>query len=285
MNEKNSEFSPMPSQVPISSVVANLLVVGVVKDSQKNLKTNVEELRKALQGVSLRWMIIESNSSDKTLQILKELAMKHKGFDFRSLGKDPSRRLQAIARARQSALLEAKAMRPKPTHVLNIDLDQRYDWCNASLSISAQKADGVFAHQNPYYDLFAFEAKGEIASGGFPKYRDRRSFLGRVWNYFFIAPIWQLRLGKVGSPIEVMSAFGGAGLYSYELYVSGNYLEGLSDSVACEHKVFHESLKERGPTLWIDPAFHLPVRNSHANVAKAVLPVFRLASGKQKENR
>lgn len=263
------------SDINLSLDRQSIAVVGVVKDVEKNLQENIDSVGEKLSGHDLQWVVVESNSRDKTREILEKNKSANSSFLYEVLDSGRSLiRLEAIARARQHALELLRKLAPSPNLVLVIDLDQKYDWKHINFPKTLVESDAVFAHQEPYYDLLAFKPRPNWVETSGYDYRPRKSFLGRVWNQLFVAPKWQLRLGKLESAMEVESAFGGAAMYSYETYVTGSYINGHSETGRddiCEHIVFHESLRKKSAKLVLDPDFKLPVRNEHSRLADLLL--------------
>ena len=263
------------SDINLSLDRQSIAVVGVVKDVEKNLQENIDSVGEKLSGHDLQWVVVESNSRDKTREILEKNKSANSSFLYEVLDSGRSLiRLEAIARARQHALELLRKLAPSPNLVLVIDLDQKYDWKHINFPKTLVESDAVFAHQEPYYDLLAFKPRPNWVETSGYDYRPRKSFLGRVWNQLFVAPKWQLRLGKLESAMEVESAFGGAAIYSYETYVKGSYINGHSKTGRvdiCEHIVFHESLRKKSAKLVLDPDFKLPVRNEHSRLADLLL--------------
>lgn len=268
---------PENSWEEFSIVRQTLAVVGVVKDVEKNLQANIDSLRKKLTEYDLSWVIVESNSTDKTREILESNSLANDSFSYEMVDSGKFRnRFEAIAGARQHALQSLKKLTSPPGLVLVIDLDQMYDWKNVNIPTALNGRDAIFAHQEPYYDLLAFKPTPKWAEAMGYKYRTRKSFLGRAWNQIFFIPKWQLKLGRLINAMEVFSAFGGAGLYSYDSYVRGRYIQ--KDSwqkpiEICEHVNFHESLRQNGVKMFLDPNFKLPVKNEHAPLANLILRV------------
>lgn len=260
-----------------SSVRQAVTVVGVVKDVEKNLQANLDALEKKLVECDLSWVIVESNSKDKTSEILEKNSLAKDSFSYEMVESgESSHRFEAIAEARQHALHYLKKLTSTPGLVLVIDLDQKYDWKNVNIPLRLNSVEAVFAHQEPYYDLLAFKPTPTWAEEMGYEYKTRKSFLGRAWNQIFVIPKWQLRLGRLANAVEVLSAFGGAALYSYDTYVSGHYIKNKSWQQPvdpCEHLVFHESLREKGAKMVLDPNFKLPVKNEHALLANLILRV------------
>ena len=65
----------------------DVLVVGTVRNCAGYLKADVLRLKSALaKAKHLQWLLIESDSTDASLQVLKELAVQVDNFRFLTLG-------------------------------------------------------------------------------------------------------------------------------------------------------------------------------------------------------
>lgn len=261
-----------------------IVVLGVVKDVEKNLQVNLDSIEGALTGCELSWVIVESNSKDKTREILKKNSLAKDSFHYEALDTGTGRpRLEALANAREHALQIARKLTPPPQLVLVIDLDQNYKWEEVQFPSLPNGIDAVFAHQEPYYDLLAFRPTKKWADVNRYKFNPQNSFVRKIWNQVLIIPTWQLRLGRLREPMEVRSAFGGAAIYSYDTYVSGHYVSSRTipqKFYACEHVIFHDSLSQKGANLVVDPNFCLPVKNEHSPIANLVSKIRKLGSRK-----
>lgn len=257
------------------------MVLGAVRNVESRLQENIDSLEKKLGSSLSGWILIESNSDDRTVEILRKNEANKGNFFFESLQPKPRlSRILAIAEARQRALERLKEVDIEVDTVFVIDLDQNYDWANAELVTRDREFDALFPHQNPYYDLFAFRPPLSSAEFARYTYRDRGIFLERVWNQLVVAPKWQIVLGRLLKPMQVKSAFGGAAQYKYETYVKGSYLNDSNTygkSAVCEHVLFHESLGGPDVKMFIDPSFRLPVKNQHSIVASLIRKILDLA--------
>lgn len=259
----------------------SILVLGVVRNVESRLQENIDSLERMLGRSLSGWILVESNSKDRTVEILRKNEANKRNFFFESLQSEPvPSRILAIAEARQRALRRLKEIDIKVDTVFVIDLDQNYDWENTQLVTRDREFDALFPHQNPYYDLLAFRPLNSWVDFRRYTYRDRDNLLGRAWNQLVSIPRWQLVLGRLSKPLQVKSAFGGAAQYKYETYVKGSYLNdsGTSAKTAiCEHVLFHESVAGPDVKMVIDPSFRLPVKNNHSIVAKLIRKILYLA--------
>ena len=254
--------------LPPSSIV----VVGTIKDAANVLSENVKSLSLHLGNSPLSWFLIESNSTDTTVQELKKLSGIVPNFFFQSLsGVNSGDRLYELSMARERVVDHVKALDRPPEYVLMVDLDQEYDWQNVELRICLDKFDAVFCHQNPYYDILALEIRGQSSSSRKVPTSLLQDLGFKLWRFLVTTPLAQIRFGEIDQPIEVESAFGGMALYRAKVFLSGTYrpreVSGGSRIENCEHISFHKSLPESYGSRWVDPCFYAPVKNEHVRVA------------------
>lgn len=64
-----------------------ILIVGTVRNCEDSLKEDVARLREAFGGAdALHWLLIESDSDDRSVAVLEQLKAELPGFDFISHG-------------------------------------------------------------------------------------------------------------------------------------------------------------------------------------------------------
>ena len=71
-----------------SAEETNVVVVGTVRNVGKSLENEICNLSKAL-GVfqQVKWLLIESDSIDETVQVLEGLKTENSNFNYQSMGK------------------------------------------------------------------------------------------------------------------------------------------------------------------------------------------------------
>lgn len=246
-----------------------ILILGTVKNAAENLADNVRELDRALLGSERTWFVVESNSTDDTVGVLSSLAATVTNFNYISLGRALESRTNALFRAREKYHSWALDRREAFTKVLIIDLDQKYLWSDVRLETSLTNYDALFCHQDPYYDTFAY--KDESGADFLPEIKFLPPSVRRAINFIWYSPRLQLRLGSLGVPLKVRSAFGGMAVYSQAAFTAGSYIvDSFSRRETCEHLVFNEKISGQFSRLYIDPSFKVPVRNEHTRISSLV---------------
>jgi hypothetical protein len=257
-----------------SGVNANFLVVGLVRNCAKVLESDIVRLEAALARMqSVYWLLIESDSTDETIDILSDISKTKDNFEFISLGTLRERlplRSDRVAHCRNAYLaeIESNPLYRDIEYVIVSDFDglnttitekaifscwQRDDWdvCTANQS-------------GPYYDIWALRHKDWCPNDCFAHYR----FLARYDTNeedIMYASVYSkmITIPYESEWIEVDSAFGGLAVYRREVFAGARY-RGLTDrnEEVCEHVSFHDQLKQKGYRIFINPqlinAAHTP---------------------------
>lgn len=245
---------------------AELAVVGLVRNGAATVGTAVHKLAAALPvRARVHWMVIESDSTDTTIDVLEGLRREVPGFDFRSLGALAGRhpkRTDRIAQCRNAGLEWFEQLRSggaQVPYLVMADLDGVNDGLTAEAFASCWQRDdwdACMANQaGRYYDLWAlrhpawcpgdcWQEADFLTAHGVP--RDRAIAAAVYPRMLTIAPdsAW----------IEVDSAFGGLAIYRAEA-IAGHRYRGLTpegDEI-CEHVPLHQAMRAQGARLFLNP--------------------------------
>jgi len=241
----------------------SILVVGVVRDCEKYLVDDLNSIRNSLVNFKkIEFLIIESDSQDGTVDLLFELSSKIelKHYSLGSLSIEQKIRTKRIEIARNYYLDIIRGLSVYPDFVLIADLDGM----NTDVSIEGiescwnleQDWDACFAIQDgPYYDIWALRHPLWSPSDCWlqANYLKQLGMNKSAADYIAVHSK-RLNLRSYKEPIQVLSAFGGLGIYKYECLLVGQY-EGISPTnfPVCEHEKFHESLINESKNLFINP--------------------------------
>lgn len=244
---------------------ANVLIVGVARNCERTIRQDVQRLQTAFESChQLQWLIVESDSSDNTLNCLVLLERDIPGFRFRSLGHLADSlpiRSERIARCRNAYLdeLNSNPQYSATDYVAIADLDgvnqlvtkegvtscwTRHDWdvCTAS-------------QRGPYYDIWALRHPLWNPSDCWRQYK----FLCEC-NVQRELAAWVSRYAKMitipesSEWIPVDSAFGGLAIYRRAILTDACY-RGIDDDnePICEHVWLHNQLRATGASIFINP--------------------------------
>lgn len=241
------------------------LVGGIARNCGKTIKDDVLYLQNALVNYPHKqWLIIESDSDDNTIEVLRELESLVENFRFISLGTMRNRipdRTKRIAYCRNKYMEEFDSDPEYQNSDFTIIAD--FDGMNSCITDKAIDScwtrddwDVATANQwGPYYDIFAlrhplwspnncWEAQVFLASMGLSEDESKSV---AVYSRM-------LQIPEEGEWIEVDSAFGGLAIYKTEAIKGLRYVGADSHgNEMCEHVNFHKLIKDRGGRIFINP--------------------------------
>ena len=244
----------------------HLAVVGVARNCARTLRRDLQRLAQAVQGcASVRFLIVESDSTDATMALLQALQAEAPNFGFISLGAQRAAhplRTDRIAVSR-NACLDALATDPRlsqATHVLVADMDGVCrDLSPAGLASCFALAvawDACFANQGDYYyDIWALRHPVWCPGDAWREHAALKPLLGETEATNVALFSRMVHIPRDAAPIEVHSAFGGLGLYRKAALLAARY-QGLDAEgrEVCEHVTLHQRMRDNGARLFINPA-------------------------------
>lgn len=249
------------------SVPDTVLIVGAARNCAKALRDTYQTLETAFSGFSNRkWFVVESDSSDKTAEVLGSLASSSKNFEFVSLGnlrdQIPSR-TERIAHCRNVYLERVRSDTCLPTDAIMAvaDLDGINDLLNQNAVASCFTRDYwsvCTANQlGPYYDIYALRHETWCADDWWTQYTFARNLgISERESTRFACHSKMLHIPAEAPWISVRSAFGGLALYrrSVLLNSAAVYAGSNKNGVGvCEHVPLHSCLTSAGEKIFINP--------------------------------
>lgn len=252
------------SSMPLAQV--HLAVVGVARNCERTLRRDLQRLAQAVQGcASVRFLIVESDSTDASVALLQALQAEWPNFGFISLGVQREAhplRTDRIAVSR-NAYLDALATEPRlaqVTHVLVADMDGVCrDLSPAGFSSCFSLGvpwDACFANQGDYYyDIWALRHPVWCPGDAWREHAALKPILGETEATHVALFSRMVHIPRDAAPIEVHSAFGGLGLYRKPALLAARY-QGLDAEgrEVCEHVTLHQRMRDKGARLFINPA-------------------------------
>lgn len=279
------------SSKPKSYIPNKILIVGLARNLEKQLVRNVNLLRRAFVSVpKIHWLIVESDSADRTVQVLQRLSQQVSDFHVEFLGclaKTIPDRVDRITACRNHALhvFEKMHAQEKFDLVVVADLD------DANVKISAQGIetcwvredwDALFANQSgPYYDIFALRHPDWCSGDCWKEYRFLLSHGHQKDVAKYVAIISKMIvLPQTSDWLEVQSAFGGLAIYKADV-IQGHRYEShdQNNRPVCEHVTLHQSLVKSGARLFINPKLINSDFTSHTTVtlySRHILRIIRI---------
>ena len=250
-----------------------MIVVGTVRNVDKSIEDEIKRLGEATsQFKSVSFFIVESDSQDETLEALERLTKTVAHFNYISLGNlrnSIPERIVRLSKARNAYVDYVKSKRAEFDYVLVADLD------GVNTTISKDKVATCFektgwgactANQvGPYYDIYALRAKNWSEEDCWTHARSLikdGTHPAKAWTLAIRNK--QRKIGRNESWIEVDSAFGGLAIYAIEAFCLGTYsVDSKTEKRVSEHVAFHESLREAGWRIYINPKMTNFVYNEH----------------------
>lgn len=258
---------------------ANFLVVGLARNCESSIENDIKKINNAFSNSNLvKWLVIESDSSDKTLKILQQLK-KDINMDYCSLGKLSDKyplRTERIAICRNEYIkqIRSNTIYDEVDYVVVADLDG----VNINLESSSvehcwnldEEWDACFANQSgPYYDIWAL--RHSLWSPNdcylYEKYLKSNGYKDFLSRYLAVYSK-MITLPTDSKPIKVDSAFGGLGIYTKEFFNEGSYVGvDSNNNEICEHVSFHID-RANNTNLIIIPSLINSGLNEHSRQAK-----------------
>jgi hypothetical protein len=260
----------------------NFLITGLVRNQETNIEKIISILYNSFAEFGeVSFLIIESDSTDNTIEKLTSLRNCFPYFDFLSLGKlgDTIENRWVRMATLRNTYLNSFADSPKYkkcNYLVVADLDDvNLDLKSNSLDSVFKQNDwaGVFANQSKYYyDILAFrhptlspndcwkEERYLIDKGMNPFKARKRAVFDR-----------QIKIPRNSPWLEVDSAFGGLAIYKREHIKGCWYREYSSEGdFACEHIDFHSQIRSHGGRLFIVPSMINSGYVDHTEIRKVI---------------
>ena len=268
-------------QIPLEN--AQILVLGVARNCAKTLKADIFKIRDAFgDAKSLVHYVVESDSTDETVEILEQLAQEISDFSYAALGdlaKMIPQRTARLAHCRNQYVQYARDYHQKNDidYVVVADLDGiNNKLTRSSVQSCWARKDwaACFANQKgPYYDIWALRHELWSPNDCWAQERFIRDLTGsKLWSTFTSVHSRQMRIPEESEWIEVDSAYGGLGVYVAAIFVREGEHVGLDDSgyEICDIPPFHEAIKTDDSRFFINPRLINGYNNEHTR--KLVFP-------------
>lgn len=249
----------------MNKIPIKVLIAGTVRNVSTSVIESINTIESAfVMADEIKWLIIESDSTDDTLETLEGISLKKSNFEYVSLGNlsvEHPQRTDRIAVARNEYLknFQHSKLYSNCTHLVVADLDGvnnllTKEGINSSLTLGG-KCVYTANQLGPYYDIWALrhnlwspnDCWAELAfykkRYKWPEYALKRAILSRM-----------IQIREDEDLLEVDSAFGGLAIYPREA-VEGLMYVGLdaSGNEICEHVQFSMNIGKKGFKIFINP--------------------------------
>jgi hypothetical protein len=259
----------------------SIYVVGTVSNVSCDVEKDLNRVLSSLRRFNfLGAYLVESDSTDDTINILQKMKKDNNKIDFVAKGNLKELFSDRVERIRHCRNIYVNYLRNLdkqdfPDYVAVVDLDGvNSRLTNRAINSSFTRLDWdvVTANQSGgYYDIFALRAEGwqtgncfdelqrlkdEIVSKLQTEYKDYSKFQTlRLFDQARVHAIYsKMRKIAVDHPwISVDSAFGGFAIYKSHIFKQFDYGDFLENGDS-EHVIFHEKIIKSGGKIFINPA-------------------------------
>jgi hypothetical protein len=269
---------------------SSVAVVGVARNCGETLMRDVARLRAGFAAAGeLRFLVVESDSSDNTLDQLEHLRRSLNEFTYVSMGSLTNRfpvRTERIAHCRNRYLSELND-HPRfagVDYVVVADLDgvnNRLD-AKAVATCWSSAIDWSVCTANQrdlYYDVWALRHDGWCPDDCWALYRRLVPLIGEAQALALAVHARMIHIDPAAPMIEVASAFGGLAIYKAGAVQKARYCGQIGGQAISEHVPLHEAVSAAGHRIFINPALLNAASTSHswnktrvAQLARSLLP-------------
>lgn len=235
-----------------------ILIVGAVRNVAKTVEQIHMILERSFDDFERDYFLVESDSSDSTVNILQKMSRIYSNFAFISLGnlsKKVPHRTSRIATCRNEYLREW-ANRDSMYEYLVIA-----DWDSVNMKLNGDAVNSCWrndewdvctANQSgPYYDLWALRSENWLNYDCQLDFFINSSKDGVRRSYFknFIRPMFNVE--RMEKWTRTFSSFGGIAIY--KAHVIGAHKYPTESKFICEHVEFHRAMTFEGARIYINP--------------------------------
>ncbi len=254
-----------------------IFVAGTARDCSATLENDVFRVINAFgDEFELHWLVIESDSTDNSLEILESLSNKFEHFNYKSLSNLAnvySERTERLAICRNEYLKEIQNLDESFELIVVMDFDginslltaQSIDSCWKIKDWSVQTANQA----GPYFDIWALRHESWCPNDWiteFHKLREQGMKTSKALRKSLYKKM--VTIPRESDPIEVESAFGGFAIYKRECLSSKTYIGMVDGKPVCEHVSLHQAIRKSGGKILINPGLINAGYTSHTFILK-----------------
>jgi len=250
----------------------NIVVCAAVRSVQNTLEDDMARINKALDGFNIKWLFIESDSEDATVEYLKRMMLENKNIRAEFLGSLQSShpwRTQRLAKARNLYTTIVREEYSDTDLVAVADMDGlNADLTKEAVQSSFKRKDWDFVTSNQgdiYYDIWCLRAKGWIEHDVWHKYIDMVKYGENELTAFkhSIAPYLR-HIPRDADWIEVESAHSGFLMAKPEAFIAGTHYPELNGRETCEIVAYNKGITDAGYRIFINPAMINAEKTNHS---------------------
>jgi len=243
---------------------SSIIILAPARNVASVIIPQIETLKSAFKDFNrLAIHVVESHSSDNTIEVLDIIKQKNSNFSFETLTRSSSineTRTERISFARNKAKEYASHFSQKLDYVVVADVDGvNLGLTRESVSSNWTKQDWdmVSANQNnDYYDVWALRHNLICPDDCWVEYENLCRVMSKEKAFKIAVKSKMSKFKSLNGFIEVDSSFGGIAIYKSSIYFESEY-QGISEdgSPICEHVPFNKMLRSKGARLFINTNF------------------------------
>jgi hypothetical protein len=236
-----------------------------VKNIEKTLKKDIQNISAALGFFKeVHWFLVQSDSTDKSEQILSEIKKININFEYLSIDipeNSYSFRTErlAIGRNKYLSYIRENIDPIKFPYIVIADfnlLNNKLTSEDVLSSWSRDDWDVVTANQSRrYYDIWALRHPLWSPNDCWEQHEFIKKYIKipEIINAYSIRSR-MLRIPKGSDWIPVESAFGGFAIYKSNFLMHNFFYEGKNEAgnMICEHVYFNKKIKQSGGSIFIN---------------------------------
>ena len=241
------------------------LVVGTVRNASSNIASDLLRIINSLDAIlPTSGFVVESDSEDTTVSLLKNLSTQDSRIRFISLGQVAPHIPDRIARLRHSRNAYVREIRENPDYqdcdlIIVADLDGintkiSTKYLEHALS-SEVRWDAMAANQSArYYDILALRHPLWSPNNWLMEVEWLTPFLGEKAARRHSMADRMIRIPSDLPPILVDSAFGGLCIYRRWIFDKCDYSEDIPEAAdEIDHVTLHRKVRGAGGRIFIHP--------------------------------
>lgn len=271
----------------------NILITGIVRNIASTFDKDFLRFSRAFSGfASVKWFLVESDSTDMSISKLEEYSEKYSNFKWCSLGNiDESNlfRTERLAIARNRYVTEVKKKEYSDVTIVAVaDFNSLSNLINKEAIFSCWNRKGwtgCSANQDGrYYDIWALRHPLWSPSDCWKQLEFLRRFSRFPEIALYVAVHSKMiKIPQTEDWIEVDSAFGGITLYDPKVFKFANY-SGIDElgNETCEHVHFNRMIRQNGGSIFINPKMINTTKTDHSSRASFLYSISRILQYPQK---
>ena len=241
------------------------VIVGTVRNAERNVCNDVRRIIGAFENhLEVLCLVVESDSSDKTLEELDKYSKVENRFSYITLGDVAPEIPDRIERLRHCRNVYVEAIRNESRYsdadlIIVADLDGINKEINAKAVFEALHCqadwDMLGANQRAkYYDILALRHETWSPKNWLVEYDWLKGFVGEHKAKRHSLSDRMIRIPRHSDPILVDSAFGGLSIYKRWVFDISDYSRDNPESLnEIDHVTFNRKARNHGAKIYVFP--------------------------------